>query len=219
MIAIDGPSGVGKSSVSKALATGLQWTYLDTGAMYRTVTLAWLRTGDTNCCYQDPCWLNELVLDFQGSHITLAGEDVSVPIRHVEITSHVSKVSADPNVRTFLTTMQRSIAGRRPCILDGRDIGTVVFPDAFFKVFLTASAEVRAERRWLQMGGDKASQSLDEVRQDQESRDFKDSSRATAPLCKAEDAFLVYSDQYPESDVVALLEAEARKRLAFIDPN
>ncbi len=214
VIAIDGPSGVGKSSVSRALATRLGWTYLDTGAMYRTVTLAWLEAGADARLLADAAWIAALELDFEETRILLGGREVGEAIRGTAVTAAVSQVAASPLVRAHLTHMQRAIATRRPCILDGRDIGTVVFPQAFFKVFLTASPEVRAHRRWLQLGGEQAGQTLAEVLSDQIARDAADSSRSTAPLRQAEDAFLVDSDRYDERQVVDLLEAEARRRLA-----
>lgn len=213
VIAIDGPSGVGKSSVSKGLASRLSWTYLDTGAMYRTVTLAWLREKTDVLLFDDQAWLDALELDFQETLIFLGNEDVSAAIREPQVTAAVSQVAANPKVRTHLTTMQREIAQRRPCILDGRDIGTVVFPNAFFKVFLTASAEVRAKRRWLQMGGQEASMTMEQVLADQEARDEADSNRETAPLRKADDAYEFSTDLHTQDQVVDLLEAEARRRL------
>lgn len=214
VIAIDGPSGVGKSSVSKVLARRLGWTYLDTGAMYRTVTLAWLREQTQVECYDDPAWLEALDVDFQGSTILLKGEDVSEKIRGVKVTGSVSQVAANKRVRAFLTDMQRAIAGRRPCILDGRDIGTVVFPDAFFKAFLVASASERARRRWLQIGGEESGVALEQILKELETRDAADSSRETAPLRQAEDAFLVDTDHYDQDGVVRVLEEEAQRRLA-----
>ena len=213
VIAIDGPSGVGKSTVARLLARRLGWTYLDTGAMYRTVTLAWMHSGTESPTYNDPQWLDALDLDFQEERIYLDGTEVGDAIRAPEVSARVSEPAACPRVRAHLTDMQRRIAGKRPCILDGRDIGTVVFPDAFFKVFLKASARVRAERRWLQMGGEAAAQTLDEVQRDLEARDRADSSRETAPLRQAEDAFAVDTDRHSVEGVVDLLETEARRRL------
>lgn len=216
VIAIDGPSGVGKSSVSRALAARLGWTYLDTGAMYRTVTLAWLEAGAEPALLDDAAWLGTLELDFQETRILLGGREVGEAIRSATVTGAVSRVAASPTVREHLTRMQRAVATRRPCILDGRDIGTVVFPQSFFKVFLTASPEVRAHRRWLQLGGEQANQALAEVLADQIARDAADSSRSTAPLRQAEDAFLVDTDRHSQNEVVDLLEAEARRRLGSV---
>lgn len=216
VIAIDGPSGVGKSSVSKDLAARLGWTYLDTGAMYRSVTLAWLRSDSDESTFGDPQWLQQLDLDFDGSCVLLNGEDISDDIRKPKVTNNTSKVAAHPEVRKHLTTLQRTIASRRPCILDGRDIGTVVFPQAFFKAFLKASPRVRAERRWLQLGGESSGVSLDTILEEQEARDRLDSSRETAPLRQASDAMLVPTDRYTQEQVGDLLYDEACKRLADI---
>lgn len=219
VIAIDGPSGVGKSSVSKDLAARLGWTYLDTGAMYRSVTLAWMRSGKDGDGFGDPQWLAGLDLDFDGSKVLLDGEDISSDIRKPKVTQNVSKIAADPTVREHLTTLQRQMASRRPCILDGRDIGTVVFPQAFFKAFLKASPRVRAERRWLQLGGEDSGVSLDTILEEQEARDKLDSSRETAPLRQASDALVVQTDRFDQDQVGELLYKEAQKRLADLTVN
>ena len=213
VVAVDGPSGVGKSTVSKQLAGLLNWTYLDTGAMYRTVTLAWLRDGAKGEGYRDPEWLAGLDMDFQGERIILSGADVATEIRSQAVTDNASTVSAEPAVRKRLTRMQREIGSRRPCILDGRDIGTVVFPDSFFKVFLTASSQVRARRRWLELGGKGSGLTLEKVQADLDERDRKDSTRDLAPLKAAEDAFLLDTENLTEQQVVDILYREARERL------
>jgi len=215
VIAIDGPSGVGKSSVSKFLAKALGWTYLDTGAMYRAVTLAWLRHGQTDALLTNDTWLQGLDLDFAEGKMLLQGARVGTAIRSPEVTRLVSKVAAVPNVRETLTRLQRQIASRKPCVLDGRDIGTVVFPDAFLKVFLTAAPKVRAQRRWLQLGGHESNMSLEEVLADQLERDRQDSERETAPLVKAEDAWVVETDTLAQDQVVKHILSEAKRRLAL----
>lgn len=213
VIAIDGPSGVGKSTVSRGLATKLGWTYLDTGAMYRTVTHAWLLDGAQPDLFRQETWLKNLDPDFNEDRVLLNGKDISKAIRTPEVTASTSLVSADPTVRRLLTNLQRRIASRRPCILDGRDIGTVVFPNAFFKVFLTASPQIRAERRWLQMGGESSGVSLQSVLNDQLERDGKDSSRQVAPLRQAEDAFVFDTGGHSQDEVVEALFREASIRL------
>lgn len=213
VIAVDGPSGVGKSTVSKGLAQRLGWTYLDTGAMYRTVTLAWLREGSQPDLFQKEAWLKNLDPDFQEDRVLLNGEDISKAIRTPEVTASTSLVSADPTVRRLLTDLQRRMASRRPCILDGRDIGTVVFPNAFFKIFLTASPEIRAERRWLQMGGDDSGVSLQSVLNDQLERDRKDSSRDVAPLRQAPDALVFDTGNLTQDEVVQALYHQITQRL------
>ena len=213
IIAIDGPSGVGKSSVSKQLAKALGWTYLDTGATYRAVTLAWLRSDRKVERLADGAWLAGLDIDFREGAVYLNGEDVSQAIRTEEVTAQVSLVSAQPGVRTDLTRLQRKIGNLRPCILDGRDIGTVVFPDAFLKVFLTAGEAVRARRRWAQLGGERSGRNFEQVLEDQRVRDRKDASRSLAPLKKADDAWELDTDTYDQDQVAALIEREARRRL------
>ena len=213
VIAIDGPAGVGKSSVSRRLAEALGWTYLDTGAMYRALTLAWLEAGGSEELLADADWIAGRNLDMAEDRVLLDGRDVSEAIREARVNAQVSLVAAAPKVRANLTAMQRRIGDRRPCVLDGRDIGTVVFPDAFFKVFLTASDEVRARRRWLQEGGEQGQHDLAEILADLRRRDQIDSSRALAPLRQAPDALAVDTDDLDEDGVLALLREEAQKRL------
>ena len=216
VIAIDGPSGVGKSSVARQLAARLGWTYLDTGAMYRTVTLAWLRSGHQESVLRDSSWLGTLKMDFDEKHILLNGQQVNKAIRTQEVTAKVSLVAATAEVRSYLTEMQRTIARRRNCILDGRDIGTVVFPDAFLKIYLVASEQVRARRRWLQLGGESSPMSLEEVLMDQARRDHEDTSRAVAPLKKADDAHPLNTDNLDQNEVVQKILAEANARLTRV---
>jgi len=212
VIAIDGPSGVGKSSVSKQLAKKMGWTYLDTGAMYRAVTLAWCRAGNRPELLEDDEWLDGLDLDFSDGKMKLGDCFVHEEIRTPEVTRLVSQVAAAPKVRAKLTQMQRRIADNRSCILDGRDIGTVVFPKSFFKVFLTADPKVRAERRWKQLGGPESGLTLEAVLQDQERRDQKDSQRDIAPLVQAEDAWVLDTDRLDLEEVVDRIWAEAQAR-------
>lgn len=213
VIAIDGPSGTGKSSVASDLAQRLGWTYLDTGAMYRAVTHAWLTAGGDTQQLRDSAWLATLHLDFEHGNTMLNGENVNCAIRSETVTQQVSDVSAEPAVRQFLTQQQRELGRIKPCVLEGRDIGTVVFPDAFFKVFLTASAAVRAERRWRQLGGEGTGLELAAIQADLERRDQRDSSRDVAPLRQADDAYLLDTDHLSQAQVVETLYAEAQHRL------
>lgn len=213
VIAIDGPSGVGKSTVAKALAKRLNWTYLDTGATYRAVTLAWLEAGREEGLPSQSTWLRQLAVDFQAGDILLQGRVVNDAIRSAEVTANASFISAQAAVRAFLTDLQRRIAGERPCVLDGRDIGTVVFPRAFLKVFLTADDAVRAERRWRQLGAEAANESLDEILTALKERDRKDSTRALAPLKPATDAWQLATDKLSQTEVIDAIEDEARRRL------
>ncbi len=189
VIALDGPSGVGKSTTAKAVAQALGWQYLDTGAMYRATALALRRAG---VGLEDREGLERalagLRIQQRGTREFLGDEDVSDAIRSPEVSRMVTPVSADARVREVLVDQQRSIAGSGGWVVDGRDIGTVVFPDACCKVFLTASVDVRARRRARELEAKGTPQPLAEVAADIQRRDLADSTRAVAPLRKAEDA-------------------------------
>ena len=189
LIALDGPSGAGKSTTARRVAEALGWDYLDTGAMYRTVALAIHRAG---LALGDPRVAEvagQAQLAQQGTRNFLDGEDVSEAIRTPEITKLVSPMSADPAIRDVLVAQQRSLGARGRWVVDGRDIGTVVFPHACCKVFLTATVEARAARRWRELEAKGSSTTLAEVQADLAQRDHQDSTRAVAPLRKAEDAW------------------------------
>lgn len=197
-VAIDGPSGAGKSSLSRRVAERFGMMYVDTGAIYRTVGLAVQRAGiDPDEKAAVIALLPSLEIDLRHDaagmqRMYLGGEDVSDAIRTPEISRYASVVSAIPEVRAFLMEQQRSLARRYSVIMDGRDIGTVVLPDADIKIFLTASAEDRAKRRYEENLAKGVKQSFEEVLADIIERDQRDSSRAAAPLRAAEDA--VYMD-------------------------
>ncbi len=174
LVAIDGPAGAGKSTVARAVAEALGFTYLDTGAMYRCVALARLRDPGA-----DPA---ALVIDV-GETVTLDGEDVTAAIRAAEVTENASRVAADPAVRTAMVERQRALIAEGDWVAEGRDIGTVVAPDAEVKVFLDADPGERARRRAAQAGRDVA-----EVLAEQEVRDARDRGRETSPLDCAPDA-------------------------------
>ncbi|MGW3488678.1 (d)CMP kinase [Streptomyces sp. NPDC001054] len=194
IVAIDGPSGTGKSSTSKAVAAKLGLSYLDTGAQYRAITWWMLRNGVD---VADPAAIAAAAgkpgiisgTDPAAPTITVDGTDVAAPIRTQEVTSKVSAVSAVPEVRHVITELQRSIAraAREGIVVEGRDIGTTVLPDADLKVFLTASPEARAARRSGELKGKEASD-LAATRQALVARDAADSGRKTSPLAKAGDA-------------------------------
>ena len=190
IIAIDGPSASGKSTTAKGVAEKLGITHLDTGAMYRAVTWglkkAAIHPSDDEKVRD---FLKNLGIYFDASnHIWLNGEDVSVEIRTGDISSRVSAVSAIPEVREKMVKIQRQIAGKKDCVLEGRDIGTVVFPDAEYKFFLVADTEIRAKRRLLDLERIGETSTLAELMDDIERRDAVDSSREHSPLLQAEDA-------------------------------
>ena len=211
IVAVDGPSGTGKSTMCRALAKRLDAKYVDTGAMYRVATLAVLRAGvdpaDTAKVIEATADLPlEVSDDPDSAEVLFAGEDVKGEIRGAEVTKHVSAVSAIPEVRVNLVELQRKLAreaGR--AIVEGRDIGTVVLPDAPAKVFMTASAEVRAKRRYDQDVAAGREADFDAVLADVQRRDQADSSRATSPLKPADDAVLVDTSEMTPDEVLAAL--------------
>ena len=196
-IAIDGPSGAGKSTMAKRLAAELSFLYVDTGAIYRTVGLYAFRNGvapDDAAAVE--VFLPALEIDMTYGddglqHMILNGEDVTTAIRQHEISHYASAVSAIPAVRAFLLEMQRKFARENSVIMDGRDIGTVVLPDADLKIYLTADAKDRAQRRYLELLQRGQEASCDQVLKDIVDRDYRDMNRETAPLKQAEDAVLV----------------------------
>lgn len=196
-VAIDGPSGAGKSSLARSAAKRFGFIYVDTGAIYRTVGLAAHRAGlNTKDAAAVEALLPSLEIRMayneQGEQrMLLNGEDVSEAIRMPEISIAASNVSAMPSVRAFLMEMQRKMARENDVIMDGRDIGTVVLPDAELKIFLTASAEARAQRRLLELQNKGVTTDFAEVLRDIQYRDEQDSTRAAAPLRQAEDAVLL----------------------------
>jgi cytidylate kinase len=204
IIALDGPSGVGKSTTAKRVAQELGWDYLDTGAMYRAAALALQRAG-TGLDDRDGLErvLAGLKIQQRGVREFLGDEDVSDAIRTPEITRMVTPVSADARVREVLVDQQRRIGGQGGWVVDGRDIGTVVFPDACCKIFLTASVEARAGRRFRELQGKGVPLPLAEVAADLERRDLADSTRAVSPLCRAEDAVELDSSGMTLEEVVA----------------
>lgn len=196
-IAIDGPSGAGKSTLAKAIAAEMEIVYVDTGALYRSIGYyAWKNGIDPKDAEAVAATLPDIKVDMCYSddglqHMILCGEDVTDKIRLPQISMYASDVSAIPAVRAFLLDMQRDMAKRYNVIMDGRDIGTVVLPDADVKIFLTAPAEVRAQRRMKELAERGTPCAFEEVLRDIEQRDWNDSHRATAPLRQADDAVLV----------------------------
>ncbi len=195
-IAIDGPAGAGKSTISKKAAAELGYIYIDTGALYRTVGLAVTRKGaDLSSPEEIASVLTgdisvELKFIDGEQRMFLNGEDVSNKIRTPEASLAASKVSAVPAVRTYLFDLQKKMAKENNCIMDGRDIGTVVLPDAQVKIFLTASPQARAKRRYKELIEKGMEVKYEDVLSDMIKRDYDDSHRAIAPLKKADDAIL-----------------------------
>lgn len=194
-VALDGPAGAGKSTIAKEAARQLGFLHVDTGALYRAIGLCALRRGaDTTDPGQVVPLLPEarVTLEFtgEGQRIFLDGEDVSEAIRTPEASMASSNVSAMPEVRRFLLELQRDLARKNNVIMDGRDIGTVVLPDAAVKIFLTADPKVRAMRRYKELAAKGLAADYDTVLRDVEERDYNDSHRAAAPLRQADDAWL-----------------------------
>ena len=210
VIAIDGPAGTGKSSVSRGLARELDARYLDTGSMYRIVTLAMVRAGvdleDADAITAAADVPLSVGYDPDREQSYLAGEDVSVAIRGDDVTRAVSAVSAVPAVRERLVRLQRELAaGPESVVVEGRDIGTVVLPDADVKIFLTASPETRARRRNDQNVAAGLPDDYDTVLADVMRRDHLDSTRAVSPLRAADDAVIVDTSDMSQAEVIARL--------------
>jgi cytidylate kinase len=208
VIAIDGPAGAGKSSVARAVAAALGFTYLDSGAMYRCVALAALRDGtDPGNAGPVGSLARALRIDLEGERVVLDGEDVSEAIREPAVTGAASRISVHPAVREAMVARQRQLIEAGRYVAEGRDIGTVVSPDAPLKVFLTASAEERARRRAAQTGEDEAA-----VLDAQRERDERDETREHSALRAAEDAVEIDTTDMTLGDVVRRIVDLARQR-------
>ena len=211
-IAIDGPSGAGKSTLAKSLSAKLGYVYVDTGALYRTIGYYVLQQGiepknEAAVTAVLPEIQVEMTYGDDGlQHMLLHGQDVTKEIRLPDVSMYASAVSAHPPVRAFLLDMQRDLAKKYSVIMDGRDIGTVVLPDADVKVFLTAAAEARAQRRVLELEQRGTPQPFEKVLADIQERDWNDSHRATAPLKQADDAVLLDTTElnFAESEAAML---------------
>lgn len=207
VVAIDGPAGAGKSTVARRVAEGLGFRYADTGAMYRALALAALRSSTS---LNDGDALARLAASHEivavDDEVTLDGEDVSMSIREADVTEAVSKVAVHPQVRDALVEQQRRIAATLDVVMEGRDIGTEVVPEADVKIFLTASLDERAHRRWAELDP-AARPSLEEIRSAIAERDDRDSQREASPLRKAEGAIEVDTTGLTIEQVVAAIVA------------
>ena len=195
IVAIDGYSSCGKSTIAKALAKYAGYTYVDTGAMYRATALYAQRAGLSNNLEKITPLLDNIQIGFilttEGQHVTLNGEDVEAYIRTLEIGNLASQISTIKEVRAFLVAQQQAMGKKKGIVMDGRDIGTVVFPNAELKLFLTASPEVRAERRFKELLAKGEKPVFEDVLRDTNDRDYRDTHRAESPLRQADDAVVV----------------------------
>ena len=217
-IAIDGPAGSGKSTVAKLLANDCHILYLDTGAMYRACALAALRKGvdvedEVQVC--DLMRTLELSVGYSDGvqHTYLSKEDVSALLRTPEVSMAASTISRHPSVRLKMVEKQREIASKMSCVLDGRDIGTFVLPDADFKFFLTASPEVRAQRRYDEMTARGEKVDFEALKRDIAARDKQDSTRALAPLKQADDAILIDTSDMTVEEVVETIKRKMQEKI------
>lgn len=219
-IALDGPAGAGKSTIAKVVAKELQFIYVDTGALYRTLGLAMLRAGI------DTADATAVVAELQKHTVSLGyvdgeqrvfldEEDVSGLIRTPEVSMAASAVSSLPPVREFLLKTQRDMAAAHSVVMDGRDIGTTILPNADVKIFLTASAEARATRRYAELQEKGVDTTYEEVLADMEKRDYDDTHRAISPLRQAEDAILVDTSTLNLEESIAAIKKVITDRLAL----
>lgn len=219
-IAIDGPSGAGKSTTARKIAEQLGFLYVDTGALYRSIGYFVLQQG------KNPSERNDVVplldglsvsFDYVGGEqrVYVNGEDVSDYIRTQPVSMAASDVSPFPEVRSFLFQTQRAIAEKENIVMDGRDVGTVILPDADLKIFLTASAEVSAKRRFLELSQKGIPCDYETILADVNQRDYNDSHRAASPLRKADDAVLFDNSAYDEETTVALITNLIKEKLTI----
>lgn len=206
-IAIDGPAGAGKSTIARMVAKKMQYVYVDTGAMYRAIALYLMRAGvspDDTATIAERCAEAEVSIVYQNGEqiVCLNGENVNGLIRTEEVGKMASKSSAVPKVREQLLNLQRSLAAKENVIMDGRDIGTCILPDADAKIYLTASVEVRARRRYEEEKAKGGTDSCEEIEKKIIARDYDDMNRPVSPLRQAEDAVLVDSSDMTIEQVV-----------------
>lgn len=222
-IAIDGFSSCGKSTLAKELAKKLSYSYVDTGAMFRAIALYCLRNGlikeDGTEVYKIKEFLHEITIDFEFNEqrgygeVTLNGENVEDQIRNLTISSIVTKISGIKEVREKLLILQKSLGVDKSVVLDGRDIGTVVFPDAELKVFMTAATKIRATRRLNELKGKGHKVTLEDVQENLRMRDHNDTTREESPLIQAEDAVVIDNTNLSKRDQLSMVLALAEQRI------
>nr|WP_313964170.1 (d)CMP kinase [uncultured Peptostreptococcus sp.] len=212
VIAIDGPAGAGKSTISKLIAKNLGINYIDTGAMYRAITYKCIKEDiDVNDIQRVVDLCSRTDVDFVDNYIYLDGQHLNEEIRTLQVSSRVSDVAKIPQVREFLLEKQREIGKRSDVILDGRDVGTHIFPDAKYKFFLNASAQERGRRRYQELIDKGQSVVLEEIIEDIKKRDYIDSTREVAPLVKADDAIEVDTTSMTIDQVVTYISDMVRR--------
>ncbi|MDD6482622.1 MAG: (d)CMP kinase [Lachnospiraceae bacterium] len=216
-IAIDGPAGAGKSTIAKKLAADLGYIYVDTGAMYRAMAYYFLQNGidaKDEKAIADACSTVDVTIQYQNGEqqVMLNGENVNGVIRREEVGNMASATSVYPVVRTKLVELQRQLAAKENVIMDGRDIGTVVLPDANVKIYLTASSRVRAQRRFDELTAKGNTCDIDEIEKDIIDRDYRDMHRETSPLKQAEDAVLLDTSELDIDGVVAEMKKIIQKK-------
>ncbi len=217
-VAIDGPAGAGKSTVARAAAKELGYIYVDTGALYRAVGVYCLRNNmETTDAERVGAILSEITVELKFiegvQHVFLNGDDVSTEIRLPEASMAASNVSAIPSVRAFLFDLQRDIAAKNNCLMDGRDIGTVVLPNAQVKIFLTADDTERAMRRFKELKEKGSNVTYQEVLDDLRVRDYNDSHREIAPLKPAEDSVIVNTTNYTLEESIAKIVEVVKEKI------
>lgn len=213
IVTIDGPAGTGKSTVARRLAEVLGFQYLDTGAMYRMIALKVIHSGEQPTCHEAVTRLaQETRLDLQGRRCVMDGDDVSTQLRTAEVTHAASLVAQIPSVREVLVRRQRELASERDIVCEGRDQGTVAFPQAECKFFLTALPEERARRRLNELAAAGTAVSFKELLKEQTARDQRDEERTVAPLRPAEDAVVVDTTALALEEVVTTLQQHVRSR-------
>lgn len=215
-IAIDGPAGAGKSTIAKAVAKKLQIIYVDTGAMYRAMALFMIREkvdpADADAISQK-CRDADITIAYEGNEqvVYLNGENVNPYLRTEEVGNMASATSVQPAVREKLVELQQALAAKTDCIMDGRDIGTCVLPNAQVKIYLTASSEVRAKRRYDELTAKGESCDLEKIKADIEERDYRDMHREHSPLKQAEDAILVDTSDMSVEEVIERILSLCKK--------